>query len=122
MIAKRKHSIRGKLTGIIMLTSTIVVLLASLAFEIDEIRHERLLQTTDLVMLSQLVGSQTAAALTFGDRRAAAEHVNAFRAKPSIIAACIYTARGEPFARYTQDKSFSLPKVPPQDGLHDRGG
>src|SRR6266700_3478214 len=100
MIGKRKHSIRAKLTGIIMLTSTIAVLLACLGFVISDLVNLRGRLAGDLSTLAQVVGSNSTAALTFGDRQAAGEVLNALRAKPSIIAACIYTKRGEPFARY----------------------
>ena len=121
MIAKRKLSIRGKLTRIMMLTSTTVVLLASLAFGIDEIREERGRLADDLSTLAEVVGSNSTAALTFGDRESAREVLNALRAKPSIIAAGIYTERGEEFVRYAPNASIPLPTLLPQDGLHDRG-
>lgn len=118
MIAKRRHSIRGRLIGIIMLTSTAAVLLASLAFGIDEGRDERSRLIDDLSTLAQLIGSNSTAALTFGDRISAAEVLNALRAKPSVIAACIYDLQGEPFARYTPNPSTSLPRVLLADGFH----
>lgn len=121
MIAKRKRSIRGKLTGIIMLTSTIVVLLASLGFVISELVTLRERLTADLSTLAQVVGSNSTAALTFGDRQAASEVLSALRAQPSIIAAGIYTARGEPFANYAPTASISLPRVLMADGVYDRG-
>src|ERR1700730_2204628 len=123
MTAQRKRSIRGRLTGIIMLTSTIVVLLASLAYEIDEIRNEGNHLTLDLTMLAQVIGSNSAAALTFGDRKAAGEVLSALRAKPSVIAAVIYTAEGKPFAQYVPDASTAVPRILPAtiDGVHDRG-
>jgi PAS domain S-box-containing protein len=124
MMAKRKRSIRGKLTGIIMLTSTIVVLLASVAYEFDEIRNERNHLTLDLTMLAQVIGSNSAAALTFGDRKAASEVLSALRAKPSVIAAVIYTAEGQPFAQYVPNASTAVPRILPAtaDGFRDRSG
>src|ERR1700687_989015 len=119
----QKRSIRGRLTGIIMLTSTIVVLLASLAFEIDEIRDERNHLTLDLSMLAQVIGSNSAAALTFGDRQAAGGVLSALRARPPVIAAVIYPAQGQPFAQYVPNASTAVPRILPTtvDGFHDRG-
>ena len=56
--------------------------------------------------------------LTFGDRQAAQEILTALRAKPSIVAAAIYTARGEQFARYQPDASISDPSSDPAGRLH----
>jgi PAS domain S-box-containing protein len=121
MMDKRKHSIRGKLTRIIMITSTIAVLLACLGFVVSDLVNLRDRMAGDLSTLAQLVGSYSTAALTFGDRGAAAEVLNALRAKPSIVAACIYTVQGVPFARYAK-ASHSSPRVPPPDGLHYQRG
>ena len=49
------------------------------------------------------------------------EVLSALEAKPSIVAAGIYTDRGEPFARYEPNASISIPRVLPKDGFHDRG-
>ena len=92
-----------------MLTCTIVVLLATLAFQIDEARDERAHVAMDLELLARLVSSYSTAALTFGDHQAATEVLNALRADPSIVAACIYTAHGEQFALYAPSASTLSP-------------
>jgi PAS domain S-box-containing protein len=120
MTAKRKHSIRGKLTWIIMITSTTAVLLTCLGFTVSGILNLRKRLIADLTTLAKVVGSNSTAALTFGDRQAASEVLNALRAKPSIIAAGIYTERGEPFARYEPYASNSIPRTLLDDGFHDR--
>jgi PAS domain S-box-containing protein len=119
MTARRKHSIRRKLTGMIMLTSTTAVLLTCLGFTASGLLNWRNRLITDLTTTAHVVSANSTAALTFGDRQAATEVLNAFRGKPSIIAAGIYTVRGEPFARYEPNASIPIPRTLLEDGFHD---
>src|SRR4051812_3626855 len=121
MIAKQsKRSIRRRLTGIIMLTSTIAVLLTCIGFTASGLINWQSRILADLTTMAQVVSANSTAALTFGDRTAATEVLSAFRAKPSILAAVIYTAHGEPFARFTTNARIPIPRTPPAEGLSDR--
>jgi PAS domain S-box-containing protein len=122
MTLKSNRSIRRKLTKIIMLTSTTAVLLACLGFAVSDIVSLRNGLAGDLSTLAHVVGTNSIAALTFGDRQGAREVLGALEAKRSIVAAGIYTDRGEPFARYEPDAAISIPRVLPRDGFHDRDG
>src|SRR5229473_4391463 len=101
MTARRKRSIRGKLTGIIMLTSTIALLLASLGFVVQDVMDERNDLDSDLVALGEMIATNSNPALTFDDHKAADEVLSVLRTKPSVVAGCIYTGRDVPFATYT---------------------
>ncbi len=113
-------SIRGRLTRINMLTSTTAVLLTCLGLTITGLLNVRKRMTADLSMISQVVGTNTTAALAKGDRQAARAVLNTLRAKPSIVAAAIYTKQGELFARYEPTASVSVPRVLQPDGFYDR--
>lgn len=115
------HSIRRNLTRIIMLTSTAAVLLTCLGFTISGLLNLRRRRVADLSAIGQLVASNSTAALTFGDGPAAQEVLSALRAKPSIVAAGIYTERGEQFARYEPSPSISIPRAILSDGFTERG-
>jgi PAS domain S-box-containing protein len=120
IVRKRKHSIRRRLTGIIMLTSTIAVLLTCTGFVVSGLINWRNRILADLTTTAQVLSANSTAALTFEDRKAATEVLNALRAKPSIIAAAIYTEQGEPFARYEPNAPASIPHIPPADGFYAR--
>jgi PAS domain S-box-containing protein len=105
-----------------MLTSTAAVLLAFLGFAISDIVSLRNGLEGDLKTLAQVVGANSTVALTFGDRQGAGEVLSALAAKPSIIAAGLYTDRGEPFARYEPKTHLAIPRVLPKEGFHDRDG
>ncbi|HEX7679930.1 MAG TPA: CHASE sensor domain-containing protein, partial [Thermoanaerobaculia bacterium] len=104
----------------IMLTSTAAVLLTCLGFTASGLLnwHRRLL--ADLTTIAHVVSANSTAALTFGDRQAAAEVLNTLREKPSIIAAGIYPVRGEPFALYEPNASIRVPRTLLEDGFHER--
>jgi PAS domain S-box-containing protein len=104
-----------------MLTSTIAVLLVSLGFTISGLANFKTRLEADLSTTAQIIGSNSTAALTFGDHQTAAEVLSALRAKPSVIAAGIYTKHGEPFARYEPNRAISIPRAVLRDGFYDRG-
>jgi PAS domain S-box-containing protein len=96
----RNISIRGKLTLVTMLTSSVVLLLACAAFSIYEVIAFRKAMLLNLTTLAEIVGNNTAAALDFNDAASATETLSALDAEPDIIGACIYTKDGVVFATY----------------------
>src|SRR5258706_6231138 len=100
MTATSNRSIRRRLTRIIMLTSTTTVLLACLGFGTSDLISLRQDEADNISTIAEVTGSDSIAALTFGDREGAREVLTALHAKPSIITAALYTDRGETIARY----------------------
>ncbi len=96
----RAKSIQRKLQGMIMLTSSIVLLLACAAFVVVDLAGARYTLNRDLLSLAEIIGANSTAPLTFGDREAASEVLEALESKPSIIAAAIYANSGPPLATY----------------------
>jgi len=122
MRATWMHSIRGKLTAIIMLTSAAAMLLACALFVAQHIIDERHQLDMELQSFGRLIAAHSDAALTFNDRKAAEETLSALRAKPSFLAGRIYTDRGVPFATYSNGTSVAMPGVPRTDGIIRRDG
>ena len=119
MTAKWRRSIRGKLTGMIMLTSTIAVFLTCAGFVTSGLVNFRKRLLGDITATAEMISSHSTAALTFGDRHAAQEVLNSLAAKRSVIAAGIYTSRGEPFARYEPKASIHIPQKLQPDGFYE---
>jgi signal transduction histidine kinase/CheY-like chemotaxis protein len=63
----------------------------------------------EISVQARVLASTVTAALSFNDRRAAQEYVNAIRANPQIEAAAIYDAGGKLFAGYKQSPDVGLP-------------
>jgi len=105
-------SIRQKLQLIVMATSTAALLVASVVFALFDRSTFLRGKTQDLTVAARMVGSNSTAALSFGDAKSAGEILSALQAKQNVINACIYRKDGLVFASYSRDPSqgdFSPP-------------
>ncbi len=93
-------SIKRKLTVIIMLTCSAALLMASVAFITNEVLTFRKAMIENLSTLSEVIGNNSTAALSFNDRKAAEETLSALSAEPNVISASIYARDGSLFAKY----------------------
>ena len=108
----RDLSISKKLQGIVMVTSAAALLVASVVFTLYDRATFLFAKTEDLRASAQMVGSNSTAALSFGDARAGSEVLSALHAKQNVIHACIYDKAGQVFASYSRsaaDGKFSPP-------------
>ncbi|MCK4305195.1 MAG: response regulator [Candidatus Eisenbacteria sp.] len=106
--------IRRKLSLIIMLTSSVALLLASVAFFSYEVVTYRKHLANRISTLADIIGANSTAALTFDDRASAEETLSALKADGYVVAACIYTVDGSPFGTYVRhggNQEFSPPVV-----------
>ena len=104
-----------------MLTSTTAVLLACFGFVASGLLNFRNRLVGDLTIISHLVAFNSADVVESGNRRESYQVLNGLRAKPSIVAAAIFTERGELFARYAPEQEISIPAAVRPDGLYDNG-
>ncbi len=114
MLRVSRWSIRQKVQGIIMATCAIALLLASIIFTIYDRATFLRFKIQDLETSAQLMGSNSTAAISFGDASAAKEILGALRAKPQVIYSCIYKNDGSVFAQYQRDRtgpSFHCPAL-----------
>src|ERR1700676_5532787 len=100
-------SIRQKLNGIVMVTSAVALLVASVAFTLYDRSTFLRAKTQDLSTAARMVGSNSTAALSFGDAKSAREVLSALQAKQNVIHACIYDKDGRVFAKYSRDATRS---------------
>jgi signal transduction histidine kinase/DNA-binding response OmpR family regulator len=94
--------IRQKLIFIISATAMIVLLMATLAFVGNEILATWRSSLQDLSTTAQIIGSNSTAALAFGDNEAGTEMLKALKSKRWIETACLYDAKGAVFAKYSR--------------------
>jgi PAS domain S-box-containing protein len=117
-------SIRQKITGIVLATCGVSVLMACAIFAVyDRISFRRSLRS-QLVTVAAITGSNTTAALAFDDPKSAAEILNSLSSQAHIAEACIYTPNGHVFATYARSGSESqfTPPAPGADGTSIRSG
>src|ERR1019366_6317587 len=87
-------SIRQKLQIIVMVTSAAALLVASFVFTLYDRSTFLRAKTQDLSATAKMVGSNSTAALSFGDAKSAREVLSALQAKPNVINARIYNKDG----------------------------
>lgn len=118
----RDASIKRKLLVIMMLTSLAVLLVASASFlSYEQYRFRRGI-VQDLATLADVIGANSTAALTFGDRSAAMDTLSALRAEPHVVSAQILGKDARVFATYRRDeKNASEPPPAPPPGGHEFG-
>ena len=95
-------SIRHKLTAIIVFTSLVVLLLASVLFVTSEMLTQRRIIVQELAVIARIVGTNSTAAILFQDRRTAEENLASLRAKPSIEFAYIFSGDESLLAAFAQ--------------------
>jgi len=97
------NSIKNKLQFIIIITSAIVLLLASTAFIVNDLFTFRRQMVSDLFVLADLVGINSTAGLIFKNSQTAEENIAALKANKHIIVAQIYSKDGTLFASYFRE-------------------
>ena len=113
----RDLSIRTKLQGILVVTSGVALLVASVAFTLYDRATFVRAKKDDLSAAARMVGVNSTAALAFGDSKAAGEVLTALQAKQHVTNACIYDKDGRVFAKYTRVGSWGAFSPPPMQNV-----
>jgi signal transduction histidine kinase len=95
-----RMQIRRKILFIVAITSSIslaISLLLFLYFSTDRLK-ENLMQ--EMVVLADVIGNRSTAAIEFFDEKTARENLTALSARVSVKTACIYNQMGQVFAVY----------------------
>jgi signal transduction histidine kinase len=96
----RKFPIKRKLTAVIMLTSTVVLLLTAAAFSVYEvlnIRHNLRINSEGIAVIA---AEESSDAVASGNQKAAEEILSNFSAKRQILLSALYSMDGRLLARY----------------------
>lgn len=104
-------SIKSKLLVGIMLTSGVVLLLATASFVAYDYVTFREKMVSDINGLAEMIEVNVSTALVFNDRDTAAKLLEALKARPRIVRALLFDADGDAFAQYQRDGSY--PPTPP---------
>src|SRR5580698_5641981 len=116
----KNSSIQRKLTFVIVCTSLLGLSLACLIFDLYERISFRAAMTSELSVLADTLGANTAASLAFNDRKSAQDMLGALRAERHIVAACLYDSHGVVFAEYRREgirHEYAMP-ARQEDGAH----
>ena len=115
----KDQPIRRKLTIVILLTSTAVLLLTCTAFVAYEVITFRQGLAENLTTLAQITADNSTAALVFENQSDAADVLSALRIERNVVAAAFYNKDGELFTTYpTNQPASAFPSKPGNDGAH----
>jgi signal transduction histidine kinase len=98
----RNLPIKRKLTSVIMLTSTVVLLLTAATFivyEVVNIRHNLRLNSEAIAVIA---AEESSAAVASGNQKAAEEILSNFSARRQILLSAVYLKDGRMLARYPE--------------------
>ncbi|HWD91294.1 MAG TPA: response regulator [Verrucomicrobiae bacterium] len=109
---------RRKLTVVILMTCSSVLLLACGILAVYQILDYRKMVARDLSVLAEVMAQNTQGAIAFDDQSQAQETLAALRSEPSVAGACIYDDHGVVFATYLDPgRHIRLPGHPRNDGV-----
>lgn len=118
----KRVSLSRKLSFLMMATSSVALLLAGTGF----LFYEQVLFRRDLLreltIQAEIIGKNSAAALTYDDPRSARDTLGALRAEPRVMAAAIYGRTGLLFATYRRTGApIDFPEPGPTNEGHEFG-
>ncbi|MBA4148076.1 MAG: HAMP domain-containing protein [Verrucomicrobia bacterium] len=119
----RNVPIQRKLTIIIMLTTSMVLAVTSIAFITYEVFSFRSTLVQEMKTVGAVIAANSTAAVAFNDEGAATEILSALRAEENVLSAALYDANGSLLARYSPDASKTdFPPLPDFTGYRFEQG
>jgi signal transduction histidine kinase/ActR/RegA family two-component response regulator len=112
------RSVRGKVMGLVLLSTAIALLVAGSAMLTHDLGIYRHYWASDLATEAGIIASSCTPALAFDDHDAAERALSRLQARSEVLVAALYAADGHLFADYNRTKSQSAPlHVPAFMGL-----
>ena len=107
----QRLSIARRLRLIMMVSTTLVLLLAGIASTVVDFFTLGQITERDLATLANVIALDSAAPLTSRDRDTAVEVLTSLSAKPSVIRAVLFDKDGLPFEVYSRTGTFAPPAL-----------
>ncbi len=98
MLRFRNLSIKRKLMLVVLLTSSIGLFISVAGVLAYDWEKQREILAQEMTILSRVVASRSAAAVSFDDKLRAIENLSSMLLRKSVISACIYDGQGQIFA------------------------
>jgi PAS domain S-box-containing protein len=104
-----RRSVRGKLMGIVLLSTAIALLVAGIAMLVHDLTVYRQSWASDLASEAGILALSTAPALAFDDRATAQRNLRALQARENLQAAAVYMPNGRPYVTYVREGELPPP-------------
>jgi signal transduction histidine kinase/ActR/RegA family two-component response regulator len=102
-----------RLTPVIALTTALALLASGVAMALFLDRTYREQKIGEVSVQAGILASTVTAALSFSDRQAGQEYVNALATNPEVEAAAVYDAMDRPFVSYLRGPDEMIPELAP---------
>jgi hypothetical protein len=99
-LSARRTSLGGRLTRLIVLTSSTTLLVGAVLFAWYTWSEAKAVLTRDVHLVAGVLGSNLRPALEFEDARFATEELAKLERQPHILAARLYAVSGKPLAQW----------------------
>jgi two-component system, sensor histidine kinase len=117
-----RQSVRGKVMGVVLLSTAIALLVAGGAMLSHDLGVYRHYWASDLATEAGIIATSSTPALAFDDHAAAERALRTLKARSEVLLAALYAADGQLYAEYSQTKNQSAPEhAPPLNGLSVSG-
>jgi signal transduction histidine kinase/CheY-like chemotaxis protein len=117
-----RHSVRGKVMGVVLLSTAIALLVAGGAMLTHDLSVYRHYWASDLATEAGIIASSSTPALAFDDHAAAERALRALKARSEVLVAALYAADGQLYADYSRTGDESVPShAPSLSGLSVSG-
>jgi diguanylate cyclase (GGDEF)-like protein/PAS domain S-box-containing protein len=119
----RDWSISRKMTALFVAMSFVTAMIIVAMIGTFDLWRLKQTMVRDLSTLTEVLGRNSTAAISFHDPDVARDVLSALTAEPSITAACIYTADGQPLAVYArrQGTNAVFPRMETETTRFDKG-
>jgi PAS domain S-box-containing protein len=116
-------TVRAKVLLVVLVTTAAALLINGAVMVVYDLHRFRENLAADLGAQADILGLAAAAALEFEDPDAAHEYLQLLKARPSVVSAAIYTAKGALFATYPEQPHAErhFPQLPEADGYRIDG-
>jgi signal transduction histidine kinase len=124
MLRRLRVSIARKVMFLVVGTTVTALLLSAAGLVVYDLRSYERQRAEDLYLQAEIIARASAPALAFDDRRTAEKDLALIRVRPRVVAAAIYTERGNLFATYVKpgEPAPEFPAKPSADGYRVEGG
>ncbi|GAA0695438.1 hypothetical protein GCM10009104_23960 [Marinobacterium maritimum] len=117
----KTQPLKRKLLALLMIISCSVLLLATVGFAASDWISSRGDLYDRMRYQGNLIGNNSLAALTFGDRAAARQTLSTLSSEDNVVAAALYDHAGQRFAAYRKGP-LALPATPPAQATGEHEG
>ncbi len=123
MIPAIQHSISRKVMAVVLATTFVALLLATLALLAHDARIYQRAAVADLTTQADIFARMSGPALAFNDLKTASENLEILGRRPQILAAALYTSDRHQFAVYAPEgQAGNVPQYAGEGGYQVRNG